>query len=327
MEATTSPHKMEFVAGGAGGLGKALAKLLAAQGSHVTIFGRTKGPLEEAVKEIERSRLSDAQEIRFVVLDLSDSSQVDSAFREHERIPDTLYCAAGGNHAQNGFFVDITAEQVKACMNNNYYATAYPAKSVLDIWIEDDKKHKWKANARTNVRRIVIISSAAAFLGLPGSIAYTPAKAAVRALADTLRLEMLRYSSPASKYSVHISFPGDFISPGFYQEQNTKTALTKTMQGLKGSIEDLEKRYPSSEKVASLVLEAVKNEEYIICQDSLAASLLFTNMVGASPKRGLGIMDSVVGVVVSWFIWPVLRRRWEGMCKKDGELWRLEEHE
>ncbi|CAH0054503.1 unnamed protein product [Clonostachys solani] len=325
METTPSPHKTAFVAGGAGGLGKAFAKLLAAQGAHVTIFGRRKGPLEEAVKEIERSRLSDAQEIRFIVLDLSNPSQVDAAFREHDRVPDMLYCVAGGNHAQNGFFVDITAEQVNACMKNNYYATAYPAKSALDIWIEDDKKNKWKASPRTNVRRIVIISSAAAFLGLPGSIAYTPAKAAVRALADTLRLEMLRYSSPASRYSVHISFPGDFISPGFYQEQNTKTALTKSMQGLKGSIEDLEKQYPSSEKVASLVLEAVKNEEYIICRDSLAASLLFTNMVGASPKRGLGIMDSIVGVVVNWFIWPVLRRHWEGMCKRDGELWRLQE--
>ncbi|VUC30985.1 unnamed protein product [Clonostachys rosea] len=256
MEATTSPHKTAFVAGGAGGLGKALAKLLAAQGAHVTIFGRTKGPLEEAVKEIERSRLSETQEIRFVVLDLSDSSQVETAFREHDRIPDMLFCAAGGNHAQNGFFVDITAEQVDACMKNNYYATAYPAKSALDIWIEEDKRNKWKASPRTHVRRIIIISSAAAFLGLPGSIAYTPAKAAVRALADTLRFEMLRYSSPASKYSVHISFPGDFISPGFYQEQYTKTHLTKSMQGLKGSIKDLEKKYPSSEKVASLVLDA-----------------------------------------------------------------------
>jgi 3-dehydrosphinganine reductase len=97
------------------------------------------------------------------------------------------------------------------------------------------------------------------------------------------------------------------------------------MQGVKGSIEDLEKRYPSPEKVVSLVLEAVKNEEYIICRDSLAASLFFTNMVEASPKRDLEIMDSVVCIVVNWFIWLVLRRQWEGMCKKDGELWRLQE--
>lgn len=148
---------------------------------------------------------------------------------------------------------------------------------------------------------------------------------AVRALADTLRLEMLRYSSPASTYSVHIAFPGDFVSPGFYQEQLTKTPLTKRMQGLEGSLDDLVARYPSSEKVASLIVKSVDRGDFIICQDSLSASMLFTNMVGPSPKRGLGFVDSLLGVVVGWFVWPILRLRWERMCIKDGEEWRHKE--
>lgn len=100
-------------------------------------------------------------------------SQVDAAFRDHAGVPDVLYCAAGGNHAQNGFLHDITADQLDACMRNNYFATAYPAKSILDVWIQDDKKHGWQGGPRPRSRQIVIVSSAAAFVGLPGSIAYT----------------------------------------------------------------------------------------------------------------------------------------------------------
>jgi 3-dehydrosphinganine reductase len=41
-------------------------------------------------------------------------------------------------------------------------------------------------------------------------------------------------------------------------------------------------------------------------------------MVGLSPKRGLGIVDSLLSVVMGWFVVPVLRRRWERMCREDG---------
>ena len=43
---------------------------------------------------------------------------------------------------------------------------------MLDIWTEDDKKAITQS-PRPKIRQIVFVSSAAAFLGLPGSIAYT----------------------------------------------------------------------------------------------------------------------------------------------------------
>ncbi|KAL9054325.1 MAG: hypothetical protein Q9162_004199 [Coniocarpon cinnabarinum] len=153
---------------------------------------------------------------------------------------------------------------------------------------------------------------------MPGSIAYTPAKVAVRALADSLRMELLRYCSPSCTYSIHCAFPGDFVSPGFYLEQNTKTPLTKRIQGLNHTIAELEAKYPSSDKVASQIISAAEKGEFIICKDSTAASLLFTAMTGPSPKRGWGIFDSVVGSIVSWIVWPYLRRQWENEIKKDG---------
>ena len=250
-----------------------------------------------------------------------------------------MYCVAGGNHAENGFFVDIKAKDLDNCMKNNYYSSAYAARSMLDIWTEDDKKGNAPAS-RPKLRKIVFINSAAAFLGLPGSIAYTrkflimivqiiqalllmlslkAAKCAVRALADTLRMEVLRYNCPQSTYSIYCAFPADFVSPGFTLEQNTKTPLTKRIQGVDKPISELQAKFPSSEKVGSQIIAAVDKGEFIICEDSLAASLLFTGMIGPSPKRGWGIIDGLLSPVVGWFAWPILRWKWEAMIRQDGE--------
>ena len=210
---------------------------------------------------------------------------------------------------------------------------------MLDIWTEDDKKGNAPAS-RPKLRQIIFINSAAAFLGLPGSIAYTrkflindrtnysgtatnvilkAAKCAVRALADTLRMEVLRYNCPQSTYSIHCAFPADFVSPGFMLEQNTKTLLAKRIQGVDKPISELQAKFPSSEKVGSQIIAAVDKGEFIICEDSLAASLLFTGMIGPSPKRGWGIIDGLLSLVVGWFAWPILRWKWEAMIRQDGE--------
>ncbi|KAI1138458.1 putative short chain dehydrogenase/ reductase [Hypoxylon sp. FL0543] len=310
--------KTVLVCGGSSGLGAAVAKRLAARGAHITIFGRSQDRLDSAKKEIEASASTEGQEILAVSVDLSNAQEVDAAFRAQPRVPDELYCCAGGNHAENGFFVDLQASQLDSCMKNNYYAALYPAKAVLDLWIKGGSEATAQVK-RGLTRRIVFVSACAAFLSMPGSIAYTPAKVAVRALADSLRMELLRYSSSSCTYSVHCAFPADFVSPGFYLEQHTKTPLTKRIQGTNHAIAELEAKYPSSDKVASQIIEAVESGEFIICKDSTASSLLFTAMTGPSPKRGWGIFDSLVGLLVSWLVWPYLRRQWEAEIRKDGE--------
>ncbi|EAW13629.1 putative short chain dehydrogenase/reductase family oxidoreductase [Aspergillus clavatus NRRL 1] len=295
-------------------------------GAHVTIFARRRGPLEDAKKEII-SNCTDAsrQDINAVAVDMADAAAVADAFRSQPRIADFLYCSAGGNHAENGFIADLQASQLDSCMKNNYYSTAYAAKAMLDIWVQADKQEfaddVTRRISEPRRRKMVFVNSAAAFLGIPGSGAYTPAKAAVRALADTLRFEVLRHNSPRTTYSIHIAFPADFISPGFVLEQDTKPNLTKRIQGTDvATFAQLEAKFPSSEKVARGIIARVEKGDFIICEDSLAASFLFTNMVGLSPKRGLGIVDSLMGVVVGWLVVPILRRRWERMCRQDGSM-------
>lgn len=58
-------------------------------------------------------------------------------------------------------------------MRNNYFSAAFAAKSVLDIWIDDDRRRAADGSTGHRFRKVVFINSAAAFVALPGSIAYT----------------------------------------------------------------------------------------------------------------------------------------------------------
>ena len=140
----------------------------------------------------------------------------------------------------------------------------------------------------------------------------------MRGLADTLRMEALRLSGPASTYTVHCAFPSNFISPALLEEQKSKPELTKRMEGTTGSMAELEQRFPSAEEVAQGIIAGVERGDFALCDDSMESGLLFANMIGPSPKRGLGVLDSVLATVVGLFVWPVFRRRWDKMCKQDG---------
>ena len=96
---------------------------------------------------------------------------------------------------------------------------------MLKLWLEDDKRDEAQYGSRPpRHRQIIFINSVAALACAPGYTAYNrmyydvlkveghvltciqATKAAVRSLADTLRLEALRLSSPVSKYTVHCAW-------------------------------------------------------------------------------------------------------------------------
>lgn len=83
-------------------------------------------------------------------------------------------------------------------------------------------------------------------------------------------------------------------------------------------INELPKHHPSAEKVAALIVQGVERGDFALCDDSVDASIAFANSIGCSPKRGLGIIDSLLQVGMGWLVWPVYRRYLEGLCKKDN---------
>ncbi|KAJ5175264.1 uncharacterized protein N7482_001141 [Penicillium canariense] len=306
-----------FIAGGSTGLGRDLAISLAKRGCHITIFARRQQKLDEARSEVLAVRKHASQEITVQSLDLSDATKIKEIFQSQPRLPDILYCVAGGTTNELGFLVDLDADAISRCMTNNYLTSAYPAQAMLKLWTEDDKTFQPAAGCQPapKPRQLVFVSSAASFVAFPGYTVYTPAKCAVRALADTLRCELMRYSGPASQYSVHIAFPSNFISPSFIDEQNTKPPLTKELEGTTAPLSELSKKLHSSKQVADAIIAAVDKQQFIICSE-YEASLLFGGMMGLSPRRGFGIVDSIVAIV-SVIVWPLVRRWFDWTIAKD----------
>ena len=97
-----------------------------------------------------------------------------------------------------------------------------------------------------------------------------------------------------------------------------KPELTKRMEDTAGSMAELERRFPCSKAVAQGIIIGVERGQFALCDDSMESGLLFANMIGPSPKRGLGILDSLLAVIIGLFVWPFLRRRWDRMCREDG---------
>ena len=129
-------------------------------------------------------------------------------------------------------------------------------------------------------------------------------------------MEALVYSSPTRTYRIHCAFPSTFISDAFFQEQEGKPQLTKQIEGTDGTQEEMKKRHPTAKKIADIVLAGVAKGDFAICDESFESPVLFANMVGVTPKRGLGIYDTIVGVLMA-FAWPLVGRPWwDGMCKK-----------
>ncbi|KAE8394833.1 hypothetical protein BDV23DRAFT_146479 [Aspergillus alliaceus] len=179
-------------------------------------------------------------------------------------------------------------------MELNYYTTIFIVQCCLRIWLV--------APQTPSPRHIILTSSTAAFLGLPGYIAYTPTKVAIRALTDTLRQELLLYGKDA--YKVHCCFPGTFLSESFLQEQEHKSDLTKAIEGTDMSRSELELNMPTARQVAGKIIQGLELGKTYISVD-FQTELLLNNMRGPSPRFWI-VYDFVLGVFAS-LVWWIFR--------------------
>jgi 3-dehydrosphinganine reductase len=216
---------------------------------------------------------------------------VDDMLMNSGIIPDIVICTAGGTPTQAGFLADISSEAIKTCLEINYYSAIFIVQSCLRLWLRGTKC--------PYTRHILLTSSTAAFVGLPGYIAYTPTKVAVRALADTLRQELLMYGDDS--YKVHCSFPGNFLTDSLLKEQANKPELLKIMDKTNAPDNELRKTISSSKSVAKKIIRGLEAGQTYITVD-FEGQLLLNNMRGPSP-RDVSIYDFFLGLIatVAWW--------------------------
>ncbi len=222
-------------------------------------------------------------------------------------LPSTLFCVAGGAADGMGFFADITTDQIHSSFQTNYFSSAYITHAVLRRWLQQPPDP-------AIVRHIAFTASTAAFVALPGYVAYTPTKTALRALADILRQEVLMYKKQQT-IQVHCSYPHTILTDSFIEEQKKKPELCKVLEGSDDSQNGM-----TPEAVARGIIAGVDRGDHCITLD-FETHLLLNNMRGPSVPNTF-IWDWLLGFIAS-LVWPFFRRSWDRKTVQYGSKSKL----
>jgi len=165
---------MTFLTGASSGIGRSLARRLAADGQPIAVAARRKALLDTLVDEIA----SAGGQAMAIACDVTDRAAVREAVRQAEaRFGPTARLVANAGGAL-GSADGFSAAQVAAVIDVNLLGVANCVDAVLPGMLERRAGH------------LVAISSLAAYRGLPGSAAYSAAKAALTNMMESLRIDL-----------------------------------------------------------------------------------------------------------------------------------------
>lgn len=231
--------KTAFITGGSTGIGLAVAKALAREGCHVSIFARSVYKLEIAKEEINARVSSASLKVNAYSMDASDPLQVSSVFEKaigENGIPDLLINCVG--IAQPDHFENITAEIFDATLKTNLYST----------W---NTVHEIVPYMKQKGGHIVNTSSIAGFIGVFGYTDYCMTKFGIMGFSEALKSEMKRYH-----IQVSVLCPPDTDTPGFEAENKNKPEETKAIAG--------NAKLLKPETVAEALLKGIRKNKFII---------------------------------------------------------------
>jgi short-subunit dehydrogenase len=167
--------QVTVVTGASSGIGRALAKVLAAEGARVGLVARRREPLEHLAGEIAAAGGTAA----FAPADVGDRDQVQDAVADlRARLgPVDLLIANAGVGAPT-LLDPINIGDVEQQVRVNLLGVIYAVDAVLPEMLRRGKGH------------LAAVSSLAAYKGLPGESAYCASKAAVNTFMEGLRIHL-----------------------------------------------------------------------------------------------------------------------------------------
>lgn len=238
----------------------------------------------------------------------------------HGHAPDVVWANAGSSHP--GLFLDTSEEIMRRQMDLNYWAANNLARSTLKQWTAPATAAS--SNKDAGPRHFVITASVACFIGVAGYSPYSPAKAALRSLADTLRSELnlyngmrrskdtaIRSRAPEKDIAIHFVAPATIESPGYENEERIKHQVTK----------ELEKDDPkqSEDEVALAAVKGLEAGGFIVTTQ-FSAHAIRAAALGPSPRNNwlVDTLFSWLAVVIFLFITPDLESKVFEFGKKYG---------
>lgn len=200
--------KKAIVTGGTAGIGKAIALLFARQGADVAIFGTNEQRAQEVLEELRHSRVSEEQEFRSVLADLSQTKDV------HTAIEGLLSCWGQIDILVNN--AGVTRDNLLMRMSEEDWDF------VIDVNLKS-VYNTCHALARSMMKakkgKIINITSVIGQIGNAGQANYAASKAGVIGLTKSLAKEF------ASR-----NICVNCIAPGYIE--------TKMTQGLSDSVKE-----------------------------------------------------------------------------------------
>ena len=216
-------NKIVLITGASSGIGRGLALELAHRGAKLGLVARRKEILEEIAAEIQSS------DVLTIAADVQDAQSMRVAAQEvisKFGTIDVLIANAGIGVTNDA--AELDAAKVADVINVNVIGAANSAAAVLPEMVARRSGH------------LVVISSLAAYRGLPKSAAYCASKAAVSAFFESLRLDL-----KPRRVDVTIIHPGFIKTPLTAGRQAELPWLQEVDQAVKKIVKAIERRKTS----------------------------------------------------------------------------------
>ncbi|WP_138996118.1 SDR family oxidoreductase [Rhodococcus zopfii] len=164
-----------LVSGAARGIGAATARALAAEGARLVLFDVDAQPLQELVVEIGEDRAVGT------VADVRDLAAVQAAVDAGiDRFGGLDFAVANAGVGSYGSVLQVDPEAFRAVIEIDLVGVFHTVRASLPALVE---RHGY----------LLLVSSMAAYLPVPGQAPYNAAKAGVEQFANTVRLEVARH--------------------------------------------------------------------------------------------------------------------------------------
>lgn len=231
------------ITGGSQGIGAAFAKEAHDAGARVSLVARGSAALGQAAAAAGPGVCWRAADVTDPV---ALGAALDSLALESGPC-DILVCCAG--MALPGRFLEVPAGEFEQQWHLNVGGAVSAVRHVLPGMVSLGRGH------------IVLVSSTAGIIGVPGYTGYGATKYAIRGFADTLRYEV-----EPSGVRVSVLFPPDTQTPGFDAENLRKPPETAAISGAVKPV--------SAQKVAEGLARGIERNSRNITVDGTTRALL-----------------------------------------------------
>ncbi len=229
-------NKVVLITGASSGIGQGLALELARRGATVGLVARRKETLDETVRQIEAAG-GKALALPADVKDVESINAAATKLRESFGKIDVLIANAGIGATNDA--AELNAQEVAGVINVNVIGASNSVAAVVGDMVARGEG------------QLVVISSLAAYRGLPKSAAYCASKAGVSAFFESLRLDL-----QPKGVDVTIIHPGFIKTPltaGRQAQMPYLLELNDAVAKIVNVIEKRKKSYAFPWQLASIV--------------------------------------------------------------------------